>query len=1190
MAEIGIAVASKVAEYSVAPIAREVGYIWNYMSSFHNLETQLRKLQVRKETVQQSAVEATRQGDEIFQSVQNWLDRVQNIIDEASMVVQENEQANFKCFMGWCPNLKKRYRHSRKATNKVEAVARLYEEGKFDRISYRSIPKETWIPSYKGYVAFKSRMSTLEDLLNGLRNPDVNMVGIYGPGGIGKTMLARAVAKHAEDKKLYDVVAFGEVTEKPNIKEIQQEIADKLGLTFREESTSGRARILQERLKQEKKVLLVLDNIWEGLILEEVGIPFDNDHMGCKLLLTARSLDVLSEMDSQTNFQIDVLDKGEAWSLFRKNAGACIENDDHLRALAIKVAEACGGLPIAITSVAVALKNKEKFEWENALQELTTPSLRNFEGVAASTYSCIEFSYKQLKDEELKSTFLLCSTMGYSLVGNLLTYGIGLGMFKSVETIEQARNRVNTLVRKLKDSCLLLDTDSYRFSLHDVVRDVGRSIASRDWHMLTITNKVDLRELVHKEVFKSSIRISLHDITELPKELDCPQLQFFYMRNVRDFLIVPDNFFARMPKLKVLHLVGLNLFSAAALHLLVNLQTLYIELCKLRDIDFIGEMKKLEILRIHSSYILELPKETCNLTRLKLLDLNDCSTLRVIPPNVISTLTKLEELYLCSSGSNIKWEVEGLNILDELKDLLHLTTLEISIGDANVLPKGRLLSTKLKRYKIIIGDDYVDHFRWHEISRMVRLNLKTSCCSDSDDDVLHKTRSVKKFLSILDGEGFPELEFLHVQYSTCFRTIVDCLESESCDPFPFLKSLVLEGVYNLEMIYNRQLRTESFHRLRTIEVRRCGKLKNIFSFSTNKALPLLQEVRVFSCHNMEEILSMRMEEDINNNEGIDKIEFKQLRSLSLNSLPKLTSFCSMNNNEDKLDIPTPLFNGKVMLPKLEALELYGINFEKIWHHHQLPGISSCFQCLRQFSIEHCNNLKVLFSSSMVAIFPSLEEIKISGMDDLEMIWPNQLCKDSFRNLKSMEVTWCNKLLTIFQSNMLERIMRLESLIVSDCYLIEEIFDLRGVEFEEESHPETETQTQLRELDIISLPKLKHIWNKDPQKMFYKKLSSVKVCNCKSLKYLFPFSIAQSLSELEQLHVYNCGVEEIVADEGEAKEAVTFVFPRITSLMLNYLPRLETFYRGVHTLQWRNLKKLSMHHCDKAELFASELFN
>ncbi|KAK3229445.1 hypothetical protein Dsin_001326 [Dipteronia sinensis] len=117
------------------------------MSSFHYLETQLWKLQVRKETVQQSVVEATRQGDEIFQCVRDWLDRVHNILDEASMVVQENEQANFKCSIGLCPNLKKRYQHTRKATNKVEAVARLYEEGKFDRLPYRSIPKKTWIPS-----------------------------------------------------------------------------------------------------------------------------------------------------------------------------------------------------------------------------------------------------------------------------------------------------------------------------------------------------------------------------------------------------------------------------------------------------------------------------------------------------------------------------------------------------------------------------------------------------------------------------------------------------------------------------------------------------------------------------------------------------------------------------------------------------------------------------------------------------------------------------------------------------------------------------------------------------------------------------------------------------------------------------------------------------------------------------------
>ncbi|KAK4852720.1 hypothetical protein QYF36_026498 [Acer negundo] len=105
---------------------------------------------------------------------------------------------------------------------------------------------------------------------------------------------------------------------------------------------------------------------------------------------------------------------------------------------------------------------------------------------------------------------------------------------------------------------------------------------------------------------------------------------------------------------------------------------------------------------------------------------------------------------------------------------------------------------------------------------------------------------------------------------------------------------------------------------------------------------------------------------------------------------------------------------------------------------------------------------------------------------------------------------------------------------------------------------------------------------------FQKLNNVKVHDCMSLKYLFPVSIAESLLELERLDVYNCGVEEfVVDDQGEANVAATFFFPRITSLEFNQLPRLKTFYRGVHTSQWQNLKRLTMCDCDKVELFASE---
>ncbi|KAK2640660.1 hypothetical protein Ddye_028455 [Dipteronia dyeriana] len=1203
MVEIAMSVATKIAEYLVMPIARPFNYVWNYKSNFENLEMEVEKLKVRRDTVQHTVDEARRNAEEIEEHVNNWLDRVKTMTDEASEVIEENERANMKCFKGLCPNPKKRYQHSRKAAEKAKAIAGLYADGNFQTVSFQTIPKETWIPSYKGYMAFESRKSTLENILDALSNPDVDMVGIYGSGGIGKTTLAREIAGQAEDKKLFDVVAFAEVAVKPDIKGVQQEIADKLGLTFREESVSGRARRLQERLEQEEKVLLVLDNIWERLNLEEVGIPFGYEYKRCKLLLTARSLDVLSEMESQSNFQIGILDKGEAWSLFKKKTGACIENNDRLQALAIKVAEACGGFPIAINSVAVALKTKEEFEWKDALRKLTTPSSSNFEGVPAETYSSIEISYSQLKEAELKSTFLLCCIMRYIYVEDLLAYGMGLGIFKYVEAMEDARNRVNTLLRKLKDSSLLLDVNNYIFSLHDVVRDVGKSIASRDGHIFTVTNNHVPREWVNNVVLRNCVGISLQNISELPKDFECPELKFFYMSTAaEDDSRIPHNFFSGMPKLEVLHLARLELYPVPnSIRLLVSLRTLYIDDCKLRDIDFIGEFRQLEILRIRCYYGSEIemiPMKMCNLTGLRLLDLSDCNGLRNIPPNVLSTFTQLEELYLPATtdafmNCKIKWEVEGVNILDELKHLTHLTALEISIPDANVLPKGRFLSKKLERYEIIIGFSWTPFHRRHGTpgtSRIVRLKLETSSCCDD----------VQKFLSLLDREGFPELEHLHVENSPCFRTVVDCVESESCHRFLFLQSLSLHSVLNLEMIHNHRLRAESFRRLRTIEVKFCHKLKNILSFSTYRALPLLQEVDVSSSDNMEEIFAIRREEDINNDEGTDQIEFKYLSSLTLNSLPKLTSFCSINGNKDMLDTPTPLFNQKVTFPSLQEIKISkSNNLKTVWHMQAKESFCninsmevSC--CDKLLTVFHINTLEGLSMLKSLAVFncASVEEIFDVQMVNFEESHSSaityQIRKLCFKGLPKLKHIW-KKLAQAKLS--FKHLPMLESLTVDECNSLEEIFDLQKENFEESYS--TAVTSQLQQLCISRLPKLKHLWNiKDPQaELSFNSLEQVNVSDCQILKDIFPASIARSLSQLEKLDVQNCEqVEEIVAMEVEAKAAATiFDFPRVTSIRLYNLPRLRTFYPGVHSSKWSGLKELEVVHCDKIEL-ASELFS
>ncbi|KAK2640637.1 hypothetical protein Ddye_028432 [Dipteronia dyeriana] len=888
MVEIVVSVAGKVAEYLVAPVGRQFSYLCNYRSNVDNLKKKFEKLRNEKEKVQHLVNDAERNGEEIFQIVKKWLISVNMIIDEVDNLAGDEEKAKKQCLGGLCPDLKIRYQFGKKARKEMMAVTGLMAEGKFDQVSYRIVPQNIWLMSNKFYEAFESRMPTLNDILNALSNPNINMIGVYGIGGVGKTTLVKEAARQAQRCKLFDEVVFALVSQNPDVKKIQGEIADGLGLAFFEESESGRARRLCVRLKKEKKILIILDDVWSILDLEIIRVPCGEDNKGCKVLLTSRSLDVLSnEMDSHTNLLVEILQENEPWSLFEKMAGSCVENRD-MQSVAIPVVKECAGLPIAVVTIARALKNKNLYEWKNALRELRRPSSRNFTGSQAAVYSTIELSYNHLESEELKSIFLLCSLLGYTYsasIRDLLKYGMGLGLFRGINSMEEAQDRVYALIDKLKASCLLLDSYTReKFAMHDVVCDVAISIASRDQCVFAMKNDEVPREWLDKKTQKKCTAISLHnnDVCELPEGLECPELKLLYLKTKDPFLEIPDNFFTGMAELKVLDLTTMHLLSLpSSLHLLTNLQTLCLDQCVLGDVAIIGELKKLEIVSFYNSYIEQLPVELGQLTRLRFLDLSDCSKLKVIPPNVLSNLSRLEELYM--GNSFIQWEVEGLNngrrnaSLDELKHLSHLTALEMHIPSAKILPKG-MFSKKLERYRISIGDGW-DWSGKYETSRTLKLKLDSNNSRVKgiimqlrgvEDLFLDNLKDVKNVIYELNREGSSQLKHLHIQNNSYF------LDLDSCNKFSLLESLFVHNLINLEKICRCQLTTNSFCRLRTVKVGNCDKLKDIFSFSIARGLPELQVTEVIECKKMEEIFAIGSEDDINNNEVINKIVFGKL--------------------------------------------------------------------------------------------------------------------------------------------------------------------------------------------------------------------------------------------------------------------------------------------------------------------------
>ncbi|KEH42482.1 NB-ARC domain disease resistance protein [Medicago truncatula] len=181
-----------------------------------------------------------------------------------------------------------------------EEISEVIAEGKFDNPFYHAASQGTVTPFGRGYEALDSRTSILNEIMLELKNPNIFMIGVHGMGGVGKTTLVKELAWKAENDGSFSSVVMATITDSPDVKKIQGQIVDALDMRFNKEMIEGRAIQLRKRITKEKSILVILDDIWGRLELEEVGIPCGDDHKGCKLVVISEDLNVLNrEMGTQ---------------------------------------------------------------------------------------------------------------------------------------------------------------------------------------------------------------------------------------------------------------------------------------------------------------------------------------------------------------------------------------------------------------------------------------------------------------------------------------------------------------------------------------------------------------------------------------------------------------------------------------------------------------------------------------------------------------------------------------------------------------------------------------------------------------------------------------------------------------------------------------------------------------------------
>ncbi|XP_039172443.1 uncharacterized protein LOC104452861 [Eucalyptus grandis] len=380
-----------------------------------------------------------------------------------------------------------------------------------------------------------------------------------------------------------------------------------------------------------------------------------------------------------------------------------------------------------------------------------------------------------------------------------------------------------------------------------------------------------------------------------------------------------------------------------------------------------------------------------------------------------------------------------------------------------------------------------------------------------------------------------KLQTLEVKDCISMQEIIDLDElgvGANIETLSELNTIYIDQLPSLRCIWNKNpcgiLR---FHNLKKLKVWSCNNLRFLFFPSMVQSLAQLRELQVCFCKNMEAII---MEEEELRLETSKTLVFPMLTMLYLTRLESLMCF-----SHRKCTLKAP-------------------------------------------DEDHVKSCSIFLFNHEVA-FPSLERLTIGGMNDIEIIWDNQVAADSFHKLKLLVVKECNKLLNIVPSCFLGWLRGLESLEVESCNLLEVVFKLQPLNLLD-GH--SVAHLPLKRLNLDRLPKLKCVWDKElHSQVKFQCLHSVTVSRCESLTSLFLASAAKHLTQLEELEISECGIVELIKKEDE--QVPRFVFPKLTSLKLKHLIELKCIYIGKHALQWPALKTLEVLDCNKVEILASQ---